>query len=42
VYDAARDPYLELGPMILPKDSLRWAVYDSIDVAARREGAIRP
>jgi para-nitrobenzyl esterase len=42
VYDAARDSYLELGPVILPKDQLRRAVYDSIDVVARREGAIRP
>jgi len=42
VYDAARDSYLELGPVILPKQGLRRAVYDSIDVVARREGAIRP
>lgn len=42
VYDAARDSYLELGPVILPKEELRRAVYDSIDVVARRAGAIRP
>lgn len=42
VYDAARDPYLELGPMILPKDGLRRAVYDSLDSIARHGGAIRP
>jgi hypothetical protein len=30
------------GPVVLPKDVLRRAVYDSIDVFARPEGAIRP
>src|SRR5712692_213306 len=35
VYNAARDSYLELGPVILPKDSLRRAVYDSLDDVAR-------
>ena len=42
VYNAARDPYLELGPVILQKDELRRAVYDSLDRVARRGGAIRP
>lgn len=42
VYNAVQDPYLELGPMILPKEGLRRAVYDSLDNVARQAGAIRP
>ena len=41
-YNAVQDPYLELGPLILPKEGLRRAVYDSLDIVARRGGAIRP
>jgi para-nitrobenzyl esterase len=42
LYNAVRDSYLELGPVILQQDGLRRAVYDSLDNIARRGGAIRP
>jgi len=42
VYEPATDAYLELGPEIAPKRELRRAVYDSLDVAARARGEVRP
>ena len=42
VYDAVTDASIELGPVISAKHGLRRAVYDSLDVIARKSGDIRP
>ena len=42
VYDAVTDASIELGPVISAKQGLRRAVYDSLDVIARKSGDIRP
>ena len=41
-YDAYRDPYLDLGPLILAKSGWRTALYDSLDAVARARGEVRP
>ena len=42
VYDATSDSYLELGSVVEAKKGFRRALYDSLDVAARRAGEVRP
>jgi para-nitrobenzyl esterase len=41
-YDAVSDSSIELGPVIVAHQGLRRAVYDSLDVVARKSGDLRP
>ena len=42
VYDARSDAYLELGPEIVARNTVKRAVYDLLDQIARVRGEVRP
>lgn len=42
VYEPVTDPWMELGPVIEAKTGLKRALYDSLDVVARKRREVRP